>query len=35
MNSECDVFVGLGNVLLWESVALLTILAVWYGAQLG
>jgi hypothetical protein len=35
MNSECGVFVGVGKVLLLELIALLTILAVWYGAQLG
>jgi hypothetical protein len=35
MNSECGVFIGVGKVLLLESIALVTILAVWYGAQFG
>jgi hypothetical protein len=35
MNSECGVFVGVGKMLLFESIALLTILAFWYAAQLG
>jgi hypothetical protein len=35
MNSECGVFVGVGKMLLLESIALLTILAFWYAAQFG
>jgi|tagenome__1003787_1003787.scaffolds.fasta_scaffold9094868_1 hypothetical protein len=35
MNSEYGVFVGVGNALLLESLALMAILALWYGGQPG